>query len=310
MEGGLRTVSRIPSYPKVHALGHYQIDGILENYSVVQEKYDGSQFSFGVIDGELVCKSKRKDLDLDNPEKLFVDAVSVVRDLFDEGMLLPGYIYRGEVLAKPKHNTLEYERRPYGGIVLFDVEMPVGQAYAPLMPTAVNSIAMSFGLEPAARLFPDPDRPLMDQVDGLLKTISSLGGVPIEGFVVKNYTKFTTDDKFMAGKFVSEAFKEKHIKNWKAGKPGRVELIQALGQSLNTEARWEKALQSLRDDGILEGSPRDIGALVMRVQADVLLEEGEWIKRQLFDHFWRQIRTRVTRGLPEWYKRKLLENAS
>ena len=42
--------------------------------------------------------------------------------------------------------------------------------------------------------------------------------------------------------------------------PNRGDMIALLIQELTTPARWQKAVQHLREDGKLEGSPRDIVA--------------------------------------------------
>ena len=46
------------SYPKVYALGHPATKDIFSGEVLVEEKIDGSQFSFGVIDGVLRTRSK------------------------------------------------------------------------------------------------------------------------------------------------------------------------------------------------------------------------------------------------------------
>lgn len=71
----------INSYPTVYALGHKAIEGIFDSPVIVEEKIDGSQFSFGLIDGELRCRSKGKELILDAPEKMFSKAVATVREI-------------------------------------------------------------------------------------------------------------------------------------------------------------------------------------------------------------------------------------
>src|SRR5687767_4166729 len=110
-------MNQINSYPTVFALGHSAIRDIFSGDVIVEEKVDGSQFSFGVVDGELSCRSKGKVLILDAPEKMFLKAVESVRDL----PLHDGWIYRAEYLSTPKHNTLNYSRVPTKNIILFDV---------------------------------------------------------------------------------------------------------------------------------------------------------------------------------------------
>ena len=45
---------RLLSYPKVYNLGHKAITDLLLDPIIVEEKVDGSQFSFGMIDGQLL----------------------------------------------------------------------------------------------------------------------------------------------------------------------------------------------------------------------------------------------------------------
>lgn len=141
----------------------------------------------------------------------------------------------------------------------------------------------------------------------LLDKVSILGGSKIEGIVVKNYTLFTAEKKVAMGKFVSEQFKEIHDADWKERNPTGKDIEQRLIERYRSEARWQKAVQHLRDAGILENSPRDIGGLIREVTADVHKECEEEIKQILFDHFWKNISRGITAGLPEWWKRELLD---
>ena len=43
-------------------------------------------------------------------------------------------------------------------------------------------------------------------------------------------------------------------------------MIVQLAEGLRTEARWRKAVQHLREEGRLERSPKDIGALLVELQ--------------------------------------------
>ena len=65
--------------------------------------------------------------------------------------------------------------------------------------------------------------------------------------------------------------------------------------------------QDLQERGLLEGSPRDIGALIKEVPADISKECADEIKDKLFAWAWPHIQRMTTRGLPEWYKEQLLK---
>lgn len=294
-------MTHIYSYPTVYALGHSAIRDIFSGPVVVDEKIDGSQFSMAILDGELVCRSKGKDLVLDAPEKMFLSAVETARSLD----LHPGWLYRCEFLSKPKHNTLAYARVPAKGLIVYDIGTGLEEY---LGPDWKCREAERLGLEVVPLLREGIVSSIVD-LDSLLETDSILGGTKIEGVVVKNYGLFTPEKKVAMGKYVSERFKEVHSADWRARNPARADLVLRIIEEYRTEARWEKGVQHLREMGMLEGSPRDIGPLIREVPEDVKKECEQAIKDALFDYAWPAIQRGIVRGLPEWYKRRLAESA-
>ncbi len=296
---------KVASYPKIYNVGHRALEGLFGSEVIIQEKVDGSQFSFGrVFDGELGIRSKGQQIDLDNPPKMFAAAVEYVKLL--EPDLLKDVTYRCEWLNKPKHNSLAYERTPFNGLMLFDIERP-GQYYEQDRLT-FELEAESLGIEPVPELF----RGMVNNIDELRAFFdrdSILGNVKIEGMVIKNYVLFTPDKTIALGKWVSEAFKETHQKDWKNRNPNTKDIVFNLTEELRTEARWAKAVQHLNERDELDHSPKDIGALLREIQTDVLAEEGERIKEVLFKHFWKLIARGITTRFPEWYKDQLAEAA-
>jgi hypothetical protein len=312
------------SYPSIFALGHRAIKDLLSIDVNVEEKVDGSQFSFGLIevnrdstgmpvdtvdfvkngvDYALKVRSKGCVMHVDAPEALFKEACGTVRRLMLE--LHPGWTYRGEVLKKPHHNALTYERVPKSHIILFDINTG-NQEY--LSYGDKQREAERLELEVVPLLYSGRVETI-EKFRTFLDTVSVLGGQRIEGVVVKprNYDLYGTDKKVLFGKFVSEAFKEVHRKTWGESNPTNKDIITLLISTLHTPARWQKALIHLKEKGLIEGSPKDIGLIIKDVPEDILKEEEEWIKAKLFDHFWPVIRRGVTRGLPEWYKEQLLK---
>ncbi len=292
------------TYPKIYALGHAALADLFNGEVVIQEKIDGSQFSFGVFDGEIKCRSKGKEQDPDAPDKMFSRALDTVHQLAPT--LTPGWTYRAEYLQKPKHNALCYDRTPDGHLIVFDIN-DGHESY--LSPESVRGEAERIGIEAVPTIATCCSTPTMEMLDGFLQRESVLGGVTIEGVVIKNYSQFGADKKVLMGKYVSEAFKEKHEKVWGEQNKSHGDIVKMIVERYRTEARWDKAVQHLRDNGLLERSPRDIGTLITEIPADILDEcEGE-IKDILFKHFWKQISRGVTMGMPEWYKRRLAESA-
>ncbi len=290
------------SYPKIYNLGHAAVVDLFDGPVVVEEKVDGSQFSFGVFNGELKFRSKGKQMEPDAPEKMFTLAVEAVKAVKDK--LVDGWTYRGEYLQKPKHNSLCYERIPKNHIALFDINCGE-ESY--IGPEAKEQEAKRLGFEVVPCYKVDRlEKP--EDVKALLENTSFLGGVKIEGVVIKNYMKFGLDKKVLMGKFVSEDFKEIHKKEWAKQNPATGDFIEVIAQNHRTKARWMKAVQAARDRGELTDSPQDIGKLLNAVRDDILAEEKDAIASELFNYAWDKIISRkVVAGFPEWYKEYLME---
>lgn len=300
-------MSHLHSYPSIYNLGHPEVAELFAEPVTVQEKVDGSQFSFGVRDGALFARSKGKELVLDNPEKMFTKAIDTVQRLFSAGMLLEGYTYRGEYLQSPHHNTLNYARVPNRNIILFDVDTGL-ETYMPSH--QVQTIADALGLEMVPTLYVGS---LPSNEDGLnilknwFQLDSILGGQKIEGVVIKNYFRFTREKKVMMGKLVRPEFKEQNKAEFRVKNPTQGDVIQSIIDTYKTDARWNKAVSHLRDNGDLQNGPQDIGPLLREVNADILKECEDEIKAALWKYAWPKISRGVTAGLPEWWKAKLLE---
>lgn len=289
------------SYPKVYALGHRGIAEILQETVIVEEKVDGSQFSFGVFNGELKCRSKGQQIVVDAPEKLFNHAVATAIEL--SPLLHDGWTYRCEYLQKPKHNTIAYSRVPEKHLIVFDIN--TGHEHYLSREEKVTEAAR-IGLEFVPCYFQGMVETL-DQLRIFLDLESCLGGDKIEGVVIKNYSRFSIDGKAMIGKLVRDGFHERNCAEFRKANPKSKDIIGNLIDTYRTTARFEKAVQHLNEIGNIEGDPRDIGLLMKEIQRDTLEECGEEIKEALFKWAWPQVQRGVAGGAPEWYKDKLLK---
>lgn len=292
------------SYPKIYNLGHSAVTELMNGNITVQEKVDGSQFSFGLIDGVMRFRSRGKEIDGLNPEKMFAFAVGYVKSI--QHLLLDGYTYRGEYLQTPKHNTLSYDRIPSHHVILFDVnsgeEKYVNHSF-------IVTEAERLGLEAVPLLYEGNGELLnVDSIKEFMDRISVLGGQKIEGIVIKNYDKFGTDKKVLMGKHVSDDFKEIHAGDWRERNPTKSDLIEQLCLKYATPARWQKAVQHLAEAGKLLNEPKDIGDLIREVHDDLRSECGGEIKEALFAYFFPKIARSAGGGLPQWYKEKLMNN--
>lgn len=301
----------ISSYPSLYALGHRATKQIFDNDVIVQEKIDGSQFSFGVDRlKNLHIRSKGCTIYPESADKLFRNAVQQVILVKDK--LLPGHIYRAEAITSPKHNHLNYSRAAIGYIVLFDIEQTLdvpdtleGSATF-LAPEQVTEQANLLGIEPIRNLHKGK-LSSVDEVLHFMELESQLGGPKLEGIVIKNYEQFGPDKKIVIAKYVSEAFKESQKVSFKTDNPSKKDIVERLIEAYTTDARYRKAVQHLKESSKLTDSLKDIGALIEEVKQDIIKEEEDNIKNVLFTHFIKEIVRGASKGVPEWYKKLLLE---
>lgn len=288
------------TYPKIFNVGHSALTDLLADAVVVEEKVDGSQFSFGIFDGVVKARSKGQELIIDAPEKMFNKAIEVVLSL--SNALIDGWTYRAEYLQKPKHNALAYDRVPEKHLMLFDINTGHEQ-YLDATTKAVE--AKRLGLEVVPCLH-DGILESFEQVMALVDRVSVLGGQKCEGVVIKNYARFGRDGKALMGKHVTEAFKEVHRNDWKKSNPTNKDIMVVLCDKYHSKARWQKAIQHLKERGEITNSPKDIGPLLREAQNDIALECEEEIKQALYDWAKPHILRGAIAGLPQWYKDELL----
>lgn len=294
-----------PTMSKTWAIGsRYTID-LFAGEVEITEKVDGSQFGFGLHCGNVVCRSKGAVNIQACPPSMFNNAIAHVLSM--SHMMKPGYFYFGETLNKPKHNALKYNRVPKNHIALFAVMDEQGTfllydeicEHAALLNVDVVPLLYRgvWGVEPSEIL------KYVDQE-------SFLGGPKIEGVVVKNYTQsLDISDRhypILCGKYVSEAFKE--VAQTKSKSRLSENNVGSLFESYHTEARWHKAIQHLREQDRLKNSPSDIGFIIREIHRDVLEEEEENIKDQLWNMHKKRFLGHVVSGFPEFYKKQLVED--
>ncbi len=298
----------IPEYPKIFSIGHREILDLFNEEVEVTEKYDGSLFGFGKINNELHCRSKNVQIDLEHPPKMF--ELAVERILSKQTKILNNTTYYAEYLNKPKHNVLSYGRVPHNNLALFGVKM--GDEFLSNY-DELQYHAELLDIEPVRLLY----KGVVKDEEDLFKFMeleSLLGGCKIEGIVCKNYSRsFLLSGKgqyfpIMCGKFVSEQFKERNNAEWKKNKANRA-VLQAHAEGFRTEARWNKSIQHLKEQGKLLNEPKDIGILIKEIQHDIVEEEKENIKDFLWSHFSGSILRLAIKGFPEYYKERLLKNS-
>jgi hypothetical protein len=250
---------------------------------------------------ELIMRSKGAQVFPETKDANFKPVVEWVLSI--QHKLIPGAIYHGETLARPRHNILTYGRVPKNHYALFGIRDVDGTYQC--SHGGLELVASRLGCDVVPLIWEGNLEPAMETYKHWLEQESFLGGAKIEGFVIKNYAESVLLGGIpmtpLSAKFVSEAFKEKHKRDWESG-PDR---LQNLIVQYQSKARWHKAIQHLRDAGQLETSPRDIGKLIQEIQRDLVEECAPEIKDELFKLFIDQIRRSAIRGFPEFYKELL-----
>lgn len=291
-------------YPKVLTLGSYQTDTVLDGPVLVQEKVDGSNFRLWINPkGEVEYGSHHRQIHIGENYGMFREAVEYFESIKDKIQFFfkPGTFLFMEYLAKPKHNCLKYEKIPTNFCVLFD--MYTEGKWQPF--SVLQNASSILGIDTIPLLYDGEVN--IDGLKELLSTDSFLGGQKVEGVVVKNYAR----DIMVGGhlrplfcKLVRPEFKEA----MKFGPNAKhKETLDEYMKGFCNEARWNKAIQALKEIGTYTHSPKDIGPLIVAIHADIAKEEKENIQHFLYRYYINEIMRRSTAGFADWYKDRLLE---
>ncbi len=304
-------LTKIHSFPKVFHIGENYIENLFKGEVEITEKIDGSQWDFGIDkDGQVVRRSKGQDLTFADVPKMFkladeqTERMSAI--LIEKG--LKDIYFYCEFLSKTHHNIMNYEKVPKNYLYLFGVK--IGQnfvsnldeiyKYADLLDIQRPNLLCSGIIKDVKEL------------EAILEYDSCLGKEKVEGIVVKNYKEPALVGSRMIpismGKYVREEFKERHKSEWKGTHTGKGQ-FELFIDGFRSEARWQKAIQHLTEKGELENAPRDIGNLMKEIKQDIIEEEKENIKNELYKMFVGDITRKATRGFPEYYKEQLLKKS-
>lgn len=288
----------ISSYPKLAQFESEFTDKFfaLDGNILVQEKIDGSQISFMTKDGELYVRSKNVEI-REGIAPMFDLAISKIESI--RHLMKEGYTYRGEYVAKPKHNIMQYERVPHNHIVLFDIQDASGKY---LHYKESQREAAQLAMESVVSYVLKTRDEVQLIIHRIPKQRSLLGG-EAEGVVFKREAHDLLspyDNKPVFIKVVREDIKEINHRKNKGFK--RTDVIDEIIGKYKTDARWHKAVQHLKEQDKLLGTMRDMPALMREVQVDVFEECGSDIKDMLLEFFRHNISSGLVRGLPEFYK--------
>ncbi len=288
---------RLPEYPKPVAEYKPEAQLILGKRCYVQEKFDGSQFTFAYIEGEFQARSRGQQIVMDTIPALFQASVDGARALCESGELAPNLLYRCEAFKGPKHNTLLYGRAPLNGFIIYDVQdaltnefwgpkqlasLPQVVEYAPALETELTFTLRSDLIEWAA-----------ERAQGQ----SKLGG-PIEGFVFKEHSP---NPERAIVKVVRDEFKELHKGNEEYIRTGSKSGLDKVLARLAGPARYAKAVSHAQERDELKHGMQDMPVLLQEVHKDLDSDNAD-IKEVLWDVFGKEIKRHIGGGLALWYK--------
>jgi|SRR6185312_15852853 len=301
------------SYQKILHLGDKMADKLLVGNVVIEEKVDGSMFRAQLNpDGTIECGSKRMDFASNGIDPNFKPGVDYLTEVYKKYPIDSTYTIFCEYLKSPAHNTLAYEKTPNNHLVLFDAVQHnmAGGRWLAIHELEIMAELLDIDMVP---ILYEGDGSIVNQdyINNLLTKKSYLGNELIEGIVVKNYDQYYDVVKYpylqgfwLAGKYVRKEFQERNSGAHAGEKTG----VEGLKISYGGPARWNKAIFRLRDEGKLKGNMTDMTVLLDEVKSDIISEEKENIKEELWKIYGRQILGSSIKGLPEYYKQKLLEN--
>lgn len=283
-------------YESIKRLGHKSVSNILEvgDEIIVEEKLDGANASFSKGEYQPRAFSRRKELfntyhtvdDQGVGHIVMGDTLrgflGWVHDKIHNHMLNPDYIYYGEWLVR---HTVVYPEWAEYDFYLFDVYDAKTDTFLDKM--KVFEQAYLLGIRSAPVLysgkFESPKQ--LEQLVGKTLVEGSINGQQTgEGIVIKftkpftNYEGVTKTQRFVL-KVVTDAFCE--YKGVNLQKSPTASILMGFAKSVMTEARVEKALHKMVDEGVIpeQFTMKDFGTIAKNICPvlidDVMQEESE-----------------------------------
>lgn len=262
-------------YHSIVRYGHKSTQEVLNkgDQIIIQEKIDGANASFAVIDGELKCWSRNKELSMNNTlEGFYV----WVKENINVDKLLEGVIYFGEWTAQHKVVYEGYTKQFF----LYDIFNLHLEEYVSF--PMVRDEAKRLGLQ-LIPVFFEGEFESFDQLMsyvGHTELNGKLGGEPCgEGIVVKNMEYRDRFGKQMFVKLVVDKFAE--VQKQKAPKDPKKKFSEEelKVRECVTAPRVEKQLFTMIEEGLLERNfgIEEMGKILKHINPlvaeDILKEE-------------------------------------
>ncbi|SNW62027.1 RNA ligase [Orpheovirus IHUMI-LCC2] len=288
----------------------------------IEEKIDGSQLSFYLVDDKLKFVCKGKEIEPGNIS--FNKTILLLEHHLINNRLNDNYIYHGEALSKKRHNVIKYSRLPKCCIVIYDIYdiktrewLDYNKKKEECNRLGLECVKLLYMNDKVETNMIDKCNELINKIeDGTLYSQLSTDDnkCNMEGVVLKHHNFYDQRKEKTSAvklKLVSENFKERHKKpevkdrtiSWDNEIGNEVtELLKEYGLQFNTEARFRKAYQRVRDNG--EKITYD--AVVRDLDVDFDKEYMKETMVYLYAHLSQVIKRYGRSSLSEWYKNQTL----
>lgn len=287
-------------YMDIVRLGHKSTVGVLNvgDYIVIQEKLDGANASFKVIDGVIYAYSRNTKLNENNNLRGFYQWTQTL----NPEKLLDGVIYYGEWLVKHKLDYGDNMNQFY----LFDIYNEFTQEYVNFLMVKDEAKRLKINLIP---LLYEGEYQSFDHLMSFVG--KSFLGSEGEGVVVKNvgYVDSFGNQRFV--KLVSDSFRE--VQHQKAPKDPDIKSEESMAvDQVLTVPRVEKLMHKLVDEGILDEKfgIEDMGTILRhlgeRVYDDIMKEEYDALEK----YEEKDIRKSIGKKLPNIVKSIIFQLAA
>ena len=249
-------------FRKGHHLGHRENINIFHGTVEISEKLDGGNMSVVVAEnGELICRSRNRELLGENKEKMFERAKRYLENIHARTPFEKGQIPFGENMVK---HTIQYgETPPFVGFAVYDIA-------SGLYLENWHEVFDSRGI-PRVDFFVR-DNMTAEDLNEFLNRPSAWGteGATAEGVFIKNYGDDEHEQIF--GKIVVKDFKEKNEEVFGTSKPKMDDTSKVVNMYC-TIPRIKKGIFKLRDEYNMELNMTMMKYLPLEVYNDILEEE-------------------------------------
>lgn len=282
----------------------------------IEEKIDGSQLSVFLDENEHKLKFYNKNTEVCPTNYAFSKAISMLSQNKIINSLNPDYIYHGESVRQNRHNVIRYETTPKYYFIVYDIFKISDKSYLSREDKEEECKRLSFACVPVLYFNDIAEINPYDKCHELIQMIekeelhSCLGG-PIEGVVLKHHAYVSKGKKIATKlKCVTDTFKERHKTKQCSNDYSADEYLEKLGKSFNTEARFQKAYQHLREKNKLtdELKQSDTDKIIEELNDDFDKEYKDELTLLLWTEFSPIIKKYSCQGIGNWIKKKIDES--